>query len=84
MICDVKTAAWSSTTATSTGVRTSGVGEGVGVAEGARVGSGVGETVGSGVTMTVGIVERSGGGSMKFSTRAAQRSNRSPMPSTFA
>src|SRR5688572_30740681 len=72
----------------STGVRTSGVGDGVGEADGARVtrGVGVGEGValGAGVTTTVGMVERSGGGSTNASIREVSRSKRSPMPSMFA
>ena len=73
VIWDVKTAAWSSTTVMSTASRTSGVGDGVGGSEG-RCGIGVAEKLGSGVTTTVGIVDRSGGGSTKFSIRAVSRS----------
>ena len=85
VICEVKTAAWSSTRSTSTGHardrrrRRSRGGRGC-----SGVTSGVGDGDGSGVTTTVGSVGRSGGGSIKFSTRADQRSKRSPMPRTLA
>src|SRR5688572_20865015 len=70
----------------SIGVRTSGVGDGVGEADGSRVTRGVGEGValGAGVTTTVGMVDRSGGGSTNASIREVSRSKRSPIPSMFA
>jgi hypothetical protein len=92
VISEAKTAAWSETMSKSTGARTGagvGVGAGgsvtLGASDGRTVGRAVavGDGTGGSVTVTVGRVGRSGGGSRNRSIRASKPSNRSPAPSTL-